>query len=177
MKNELRPPNHNGERGPDPCPVKSGAERKVTMSVTDNKAIIRRWAEEFWNAGNLAVADELLHPNYVWQDQPAGKQSLAAVKEAYAFWHRVVPDLYFTIDEIIAEGDAVVALWTSRATHQGEWDTGIGTLPATGKPTVTSGMTSYHFKDGKIIHDIGYTDYFGTLQQLGAVVQVGETNR
>jgi steroid delta-isomerase-like uncharacterized protein len=145
------------------------------MSTQENKTIVRRWTEEVWNQKNWQVADKLLHSDYVWQDKPAGKESLEAAKEAYDFWHRVLPDLHITIDEMIAEGDTVMARWTARGTHQGDWDTGIGIIPATGKPTVTPGMTSYQVKDGKIILDIAQADLLSTLQQFGAVVEAKET--
>lgn len=145
------------------------------MPTQENKTIVHRWTEEVWNKGNWQVAEELLHPEYVWEDRAAGKQSLETVKENYAFWHRVLPDLHFTINELIAEGDTVVARWTAHGTHQGEWVTPIGTVPATGKPTVTSGTTSYHFKNGKIIRDIPQADFLGLLQQTGAVVRAEKT--
>jgi predicted ester cyclase len=145
------------------------------MSATENKTTIRRLFEEFWDAGNLSVADELLHPEYVFEGKTAGRQSAEAVKEAYAFWLRVVPDMHFTLDEITAEGDTVVARWTGRGTQQGEWLTPIGTVPATGKPMMASGTNSYHFKDGKIIRDVAHVDFLSTLQQLGVVIQAGET--
>jgi steroid delta-isomerase-like uncharacterized protein len=144
-------------------------------TIQENKTVAQRWTEEVWNKGNWAVAGELLHPDYVWEDRSPGKGSLEAIKETYAFWHQVLPDLHFTIDEMIAEGNTVVARWTVRGTHQGEWVTPIGTVPATGKPTVTIGTTTYHFKDGKIIRDIGQADLLSTLQQTGAVIRAGET--
>ncbi len=52
------------------------------MSNEVNKAIVRRWYDEFWNAGKPEVADELLHPDYVYQDgYGAGAPSVAANKE------------------------------------------------------------------------------------------------
>ncbi len=147
------------------------------MSVDQNKATARRWMEEFWNAGNLDVANEVLHPTYVaWQQHEAGNPSLEAAKEGNVFWHRVLPDIHFTLDEVIGEGDTVVVRWTARGTHRGDWATPIGTVPASGKATLTPGTSTLHFKDGKIIQDINHIDFITTLQQMGATIQRGETS-
>lgn len=148
------------------------------MSVQENKATVQRWFEEFWNAGNLDAADELLHPKCVFgEGYASGQASVAAYKEGNAFWHRVMPDIHFALDEVVGEGDTVVARWTARGTHQGEWDTTIGTLPASGKATMTSGTSTYHLQDGKIVRDFNHIDFLTTLGQLGAVVQAGEAGK
>src|SRR5215210_5874513 len=38
------------------------------MSIEQHKAIARRWSEELWGRGNLAVADEIIAPDYVRHD-------------------------------------------------------------------------------------------------------------
>jgi steroid delta-isomerase-like uncharacterized protein len=146
------------------------------MSIDQNKAIVHRWMEEFWNKGNVDVASELLHPNYVpsWEQHEPGHASLEAIKEANLFWRRVFPDLHFALDEVIGEGDTVVARWTSHGTHQGDWETPLGTVPASGKVTSTSGTNTFHLQDGKIIEDLYHIDFMTTLQQMGATIQPGE---
>ena len=148
------------------------------MSTAQNKVIARRWLEEFWNARNPRVAEEMLHPDYVYgavEGYSAGAQSVQANKEGFDFWCKVLPDIHFTLDEVIAEGDTVVVRWTARATHQGEWDTGIGKLPASGRLLIIPGTTSYHFEDGKITRDVNHIDFLSAFQQVGAVVQPGKT--
>ncbi len=147
------------------------------MSLEENKAIVRRWFDEFWNAGNLDVADEIFHPNYIVEGVEADRRDVEANKEGYAFWHRVLPDIHFTVDEIIAEGNTVVVRWTAHGTHHGDWATPIGTVPASGKATVTPGTSTYHLRYGKIIWDANHIDFLSTLQQIGAVIQPGETGR
>src|SRR5262245_46214410 len=124
------------------------------MSVEANKAIIRRLYDEFWNAEQLEVANELLHTDYVFAEgYGAGAPSVGALKEINRFWHGVLRDMHFTIDDMIAEGDTVVVRWTARGTHQGDWKMELGTIPASGKATTTPGTSSFYLRNGKIIRD------------------------
>jgi steroid delta-isomerase-like uncharacterized protein len=144
------------------------------MPNESNKAIVRRWYDEFWNAGKLEVADELLHPNYVYQDgYGAGAPSVAANKEGHAIWHRILPDLHFTIEDMIEEGEAVVVRWIAPCSHQGDWQTEIGTIPASGKATTTPGTSSFYLREGKIIRDVNHIDFVSLMAQIGVQVQPG----
>jgi predicted ester cyclase len=79
------------------------------MSTEENNALARREAQELWNhTGNLDAAEELYAPD----------QAEAAKQEAADF-RRAFPDVQCTIEDLIAEGDKVVAYWRAQATHQG----------------------------------------------------------
>ena len=43
------------------------------MSVEENKALVRRFVEEFWSAGNLAAADELIAEDARLRSQEPGR--------------------------------------------------------------------------------------------------------
>jgi predicted ester cyclase len=135
------------------------------MSTEANKAIVRRFFEEFWNAGRLEVADEIVHPDYPPDNGMSGAESF---KDGNLVWHRILPNIHFTIEEMLAEGDTVMVRWMARGTHMGEWKTEIGTVPATGVATTTPGTSTYHVRDGKIIWNANHIDFVGMLQQMGA---------
>jgi steroid delta-isomerase-like uncharacterized protein len=144
------------------------------MSNEANKAIVRRWFEEFWNGGKLEVADELLDTDYVYgEGYGAGAPSVAANKEGHAAWHRILPNMHFTIEDMIAEGETVVVRWTARGTHLGDWETEIGSIPASGKTTTTPGTSSYYLRDSKIIRDVNHIDFLSLMTQIGVRVQPG----
>jgi steroid delta-isomerase-like uncharacterized protein len=148
------------------------------MSIEANKATVRRLYDEFWNAEQLEVAGELLHPDYVFgEGYGAGAPSLEAMKEAARYWRRVLPDIYFTIDDMIAEGETVVARWTARGAHQGDWEMELGTIPASGKATTTPGTSSFYLRDGKIIRDTNHIDFVSLLQQIGARIEASAVER
>ena len=141
------------------------------MSIEANKATVRRSFDEFWNAGKLEVADAILHPDYVSGEHTAGAPSVADSKAINVFWHRVLHDMHFTIEDMVAEGDTVVVRWTARGTHQGDWEMELGTIPASGKATTTPGTSSFYLRDGKIIRDVSHIDFVSLLQQIGARIE------
>lgn len=144
------------------------------MSIDANKAIVRRWYDEFWNAKELDALDQLLHPDYVFAEgYAAGAPSIEAMKEANLFWHRVLSDMHFTIDDMIAEDETVVVLWTARGSQQGDWEMELGTIPATGKATTTPGTSSFYLQGGKIIRDVNHINFVSLLEQVGAQIQAG----
>ena len=114
------------------------------MSTEDNKAIVQRYWEELWNTGNLASIEEIFAPDYVVRIAERTKRNVS-------LWRTAFPDLHFTIEDILAEGDKVVVRWTVRGTNRGNIEIESGeTLPPTGKHVSFAGMDLYHCRGGKI---------------------------
>ena len=85
------------------------------MSSASNKAIITRWIEEGWNAGNLDVADELYTPGFFAASMEEGVPDLHGPEAAKAMVQRLrsaFPDVHFRIDHLLSEGDIVVGAFT-----------------------------------------------------------------
>jgi steroid delta-isomerase-like uncharacterized protein len=141
------------------------------MSEEANKALVRRFYEEVWARGNLAVADEVFANEYDRHDfrasepapGPEGQKTIAARFRA-AF-----PDLTWEIDFILADGDFVTGRWTAAGTHLGAW----GGVEPTGRPMRFSGINVFRFADGKVVEIWNHRDDLGLLQQLGAPVYAG----
>ena len=137
------------------------------MSIEENKAIIRRWLEEGWSKGNLAVADEVIGSNFVvhgagGQAVPSGPEG---VKQLVATWRNGFPDGQMSIDDLLAEGDKVVIRMTWRGTHKGNF---YGIAP-TGKRVAVTSMGIDRLANGKIVEGWGEVDMLGMYQQLGAI--------
>jgi predicted ester cyclase len=127
------------------------------MSAEENKAVVRREQEELWNhTGDLDAAEELF----------AAGEAEAAKQEAADF-RRGFPDVISTIEDLIAEGDKVVARWRSRATHQGDY---MGIAP-TGKKVEFTGISFYRIEGGKIAESWNSEDQLGLMRQIGAVAE------
>jgi predicted ester cyclase len=133
--------------------------REIPMSVQENKDLVRREQEELWNhTGDLDAAQELF----------AAEQAEAAKQEAADF-RRGFPDVVSTIEDLIAEGDKVVAHWRSRATHQGNYMD----IPPTGNRIEFTGISVYRIEEGKIAESWTVEDQFGLMQQIGAIPEPG----
>ena len=137
------------------------------MSTEQNKAMDRRVYEEAWNGGNLAVIDEVVAANYVDHDpQPIGAlEGVEGLKQSVAMYRTAFPDVHFTIEDHIAEGDLLVTRWMARGTHQGAF---MG-IPPTGKQAMVTGISITRWASGQVAEGWTNFDALGLLQQLGAV--------
>jgi steroid delta-isomerase-like uncharacterized protein len=134
------------------------------MNTPDNKAISRRRFEELWNGGNLDALSELATEDVVFRDRDMGEhRGHEATRTFVTMYRHAFPDLRFTIEEQIAEGDKVVTRWTARGSHRGE----LMGIPPTEKSATVSGMTLDRITDGRIAESIGSWDALGMMQQLG----------
>jgi lactoylglutathione lyase len=85
-------------------------------------------------------------------------------------WIRgVFPDMAIEVNDLVAEGDRVVAYWALTGTHRGEW----GGVPATGRKVTGTAISKLRFRDGKLAEYEVQPDVFGVLVQLGAVTPPG----
>ena len=138
------------------------------MSSETNKTLSRRFFEEVFSKGNLAVADQIIVKDQVNSgpgNPPGLLPGLEGTKQLVTMYRNAFPDVRFTIDEQLAEGDKVMTRWTAHATHQGE----LAGIPATGKSSTVSGIAVDRIVNGKIAESWGIFDEFGMMQQLGVI--------
>ena len=143
------------------------------MSTEANKATVRRWYLELFSQGDLSLADELCTADYLNHDiytppggWPRGPEGTKAIVTTY---RAAFPDVHFTIDDQVAEGDKVVTRWTGRGTNKGP----LMGMPPTGKTMTASGISIERFTGGKIAEVWVNFDLLGMLQQLGLVPSPG----
>jgi steroid delta-isomerase-like uncharacterized protein len=106
----------------------------------EHKALVRRYVEEVLNGKNLGLVDELFAADFIDHDSsmpeargPAGVKRLAAMAQAS------FPDLHFTIEDMVAEGEKIVYRYTLSGTHQNDF---MG-IPASGKRVQVTGIPIY----------------------------------
>ncbi len=127
----------------------------------DNKAVLRRFNEEAFNNGNLAVIAE----THVQQDAIEGLHNMiTSMRTAF-------PDLHSTIEGEVAEGDMVALRVTMSGTQAGEWEG----MPATGRKISWPIMVFYRFENGKVVEGWVIADRLGVMEQLGAIPQPNTT--
>ena len=134
------------------------------MSTEENKAIVRRLFSEALDRGNLAALDELVAPTFRFHvpgsPVPLDRES---AKHFTLMFRTAFPDLQHTIEDLVSEGDKVVARLTVRGTHHGDFQG----MPATGKPMAVSAIHVFRRAGGRIVEQWGVIDQLGMVQQLG----------
>ena len=133
----------------------------------ENKAIARRLIDEVITEGNLDVVDEIMAADYVHHDpaNPDAPGGPEGYKELVRKYRAAFSDLQLTVDELVAEGDAVTTRWSWSGTHDGELE---GIAP-TGVHTSGTGISINHFSDGKTTEAWIVWDALGLMRQLGVV--------
>jgi predicted ester cyclase len=139
------------------------------MSTEENKALDRRYVEEVLNKGNIDVIDEIMAPEYVGHvtgfplaNREGDKQFISMLRSAF-------PDIHFTIEDQIVEGDKAVHRMTARGTHKGEFNG----IPSTGKRATVSVTNINRFAGGKVVEAWAVIDLLGLMQQLGVIPPIG----
>lgn len=137
------------------------------MSVEQNKALFRRFVEEVFNKGNVSTIDEFLAPNFVEREvlppgTPSGREG---VKQLTMMFRTAFPDFNVSIDDIIAEGDKIVARTTWSGTQKGEF---MG-IPSSGKRVSFDVIDIIRISEGKGVEHWGVMDSSALMQQLGVI--------
>jgi predicted ester cyclase len=144
------------------------------MSVEDdNKALVRRFVQ-FINNDNLAPIDEFFATNYTYHNSSMPDvKDLSSVKEFNAMAYSAFPDIRFTIEDMVAEGDKVVYRASARGTHKGEFMS----IRPTGKPVTFTSIVISRIANGKFQEDWESMDGMYVLQQLGVIPQRGTEDK
>ncbi len=141
------------------------------MSRETNKDIIRRYYEDLWNRWDPAVADELISGEIAFRGSlGVTVRGLEGFKGYVRQVRAAFPDFHNAIEDLIAEGDKVVARLTYRGTHRGEL---FGIAP-TGRQVVYTGIAIFRIAGSKIADGWVLGDTWDLRQQLGAVPAVGQ---
>ena len=135
------------------------------MSAEENKALVSRFVEEFWNEGNMSAADELIAVGAEIHMPTGELVDLDGFKGFAGAFRGSFPDWHSTFEELVAEGDRVAERWTGRGTHRGE----LQGIPPTGKHVEVPGSVFYRIVGGKIVEFRGQLDMMSLLQQLGVI--------
>ena len=135
------------------------------MSTNDNKGVIMTFIEEVINQGRLERADDLVVEDFVELDPlPGQAQGREGLKEVIGQIRSAFPDIRWTVDEMVAEGDKVFSRFTWSGTHEGAF---LG-VPATGRRITVKGMVIDRLAAGKMADSRILMDTLGMMQQLGA---------
>jgi len=141
------------------------------MTVEQNKAVVRRFIDEFWNerkldlAGDLFAGDCVTHQLRSDVETAGTPRTPESVKREAAAWLAGFPDLRFDAEQMIAEEDHVVTRCTMYGTHTGAW---MGVAPTDNQISVRM-IVIHRIADGRIAEDWVLVGALGLFQQLGLV--------
>jgi steroid delta-isomerase-like uncharacterized protein len=131
-----------------------------------NVEVVRSWIDHAWSQGNLTVADDLLTDGFVLHDPVASREVVGrdAERALIAGLRASIPDLAFTIDDLVADGDAVTIRWIAEGAHGGDL---LG-FPSTGRALAVRGVDMYRLEDGRIAESWTFWDLPGMLRAVSA---------
>ncbi len=139
----------------------------MPTSEEENKAQYRRLYEEMFNKGDLAIVDDLVAPDCINHEVPPGMNNRGpeSARQVVMMLRTAFPDLHFTIEELVAEGDTVAGRVTMSGTHLGPFQG----IPATGRSFEQAHMHFVRLRDGKAIEHRAVRDDLGMMRQLGVI--------
>jgi predicted ester cyclase len=121
-----------------------------------------------FNNGNIDLLDTVCAPNMLDHSTaaaPGQPNDLEGFKKRVN-GHRVgMPDLRFSITNMIIEGDYLAFQWEMNGTHTGPY---MG-RPPSGNPVRIVGMNMERLENGLIVEHWSYPDKLAALQQIGAI--------
>jgi steroid delta-isomerase-like uncharacterized protein len=131
--------------------------------LPDYKSLIRRYYSELWNVWSLVALEELISPAIVFRGSIG--TIVTGIEEFKQYVNRIraaFPDFHNHIDELVGEGDKVVARLTYTGTHRGE----LFGFPGTGKKINYQGVGIFQFREGRIVSGFVLSDTESLKRQI-----------
>lgn len=131
--------------------------------LEQNKALVRRFYDEVVNRRKDELIDEMIAEDF--DDHAARDKGREHFKTLYHVMIRIFPDIQAVLQDLIAEGDEVVARVEFTATQA---DSFRG-FPATNRQVAYSGVDIFRIEDGKLAERWAQRDFLGMLEKLGHI--------
>ena len=149
----------------------------MASQTEQSRDVVKRYAEVGIPrvlAGDRDAAHEYLADHYVQHTSShhkPGKQSRDDMKDSIEEAVKAIPNLRFTVDRYIADGDHVATHWRIAGTHSGRHKHRHADEHLTGTcaDVEIHGMTLYRVEHGTIVESWGYDTHLDALIELGAL--------
>ena len=136
----------------------------------ENKSCVLRHFDVLWNQGDVERVGEFFSPDFTNFGQRVPDIS-AVLSFIISVWRTAFPNLHFSVDLLIAEGDTVICEVTFKGTHLGVFHPipplQGPDLPPNGKSFQVKHLHRFRLRDGKIVEHFAVRDDLGMFQQLG----------
>jgi len=127
----------------------------------ENKASYKQFIDEILNGRDLAKVPHWTPANFI-DNRHTESNGIEGTQKFLGMVFAAFPDVKFTAEDMIAEGDKVVVRFSIVATHKGEF---MGIKP-TGKKVHWSGINIGRFVGHQIVELWGEADFLGLVTQL-----------
>lgn len=126
----------------------SASRAVVEPGAGGGGTVVEAYFSTVLSKANGAAAEAILAPGFRRTDRSQSGVTLGVPGIMFLanYERQAFPDLRYTIDDLVVEGDHVAVCWTAQGTQAGAY----GTVAATGKPVVWTGMSFFQLHDGKI---------------------------
>lgn len=142
------------------------ASAGATTAADMNRKFMKRFVD-FINTADPKLSTELVSPDAVFQvpGRPDPVRGPAGYIEIIQMMRGGFPDIQWTLEETVVEGDVIAARFTMRGTHSGPFSG----VPPTGKKIAVQALNIYRLSQGKIVSEVGQPDLLGLMMQIGAL--------
>jgi predicted ester cyclase len=141
------------------------------MSVEENKPVIAK-LEAAVNAGRVDAGLDLFTESCSYNGHQVGPE---VIRQLRTILWSAVPDVRWTLEHMLAEGEWVGVRWTMQGTHTGDFvHPTLGTSPASGKPIAVTYLDHYRIEGGRIAEVWEMRDGVVLQQQFGIVAAPGQ---
>ena len=151
--------------------VSAASAQAAPDPLEANKVLVRRYIDEVLSANKLEKLEEMLGADF--KDSTPGvkvkETGLDIIRAAQSRIRFVFPTVEYKIEDLIAEGDKVLARYTVRATTHAEEG-------APSQNVEITGMTLFRISEGKIREVWILNDQVELYRQLGFTIQPPEKN-
>jgi steroid delta-isomerase-like uncharacterized protein len=139
--------------------------QQAEEGITQEEAkVITDQVLRLWNEGDIALTDDLFHPEYVRHHPvPSVTMSIDELKNTVISNRSIFPNYNLTFDDCIIQGDRIIAFATVTGTNTAS----LEEMPATGKTILMNGIYVYLINNGKIAEEWTYFNLLSYYQQLG----------
>jgi predicted ester cyclase len=121
-------------------------------SAASNEALVEQYFGEVLSMGNVSVAEEILAPDFRRIDRSlfGATTGVKGTEFLAGYYRNAFPDLRYTIDAVVVEGDLVAVCWTASGTRSSDF----GWVQANGATVVWTGMSFVRVENGRIAEEM-----------------------
>lgn len=125
---------------------------------------------EAWNAHDVNRAMTFYAPDYEGVDvgEATPQRGPEGIRQTLVRYLDAFPDLHFTEEATIVQGDRAAVAWTAQGTHQGK----LMNIPPTGRLMQVRGVSFLTVADGKVSRALYIWDVAGLLRNLGLLPEL-----